>query len=76
MQNVHVCPPPYDGHIPKGLDLHPHPDEEFSVGKLTSALERFYSSVVVGVLRVVHELNRIRNWEDGGDRTMVAMVVS
>jgi hypothetical protein len=75
VQDVRVCPPPYDGHIPEGLDLHPSPDEEFSVYKLNGSLERFYASVVVGFLRVMHEIERIRQWKDGGDRTLVALVV-
>jgi hypothetical protein len=74
VQTVHLCPPPYDGHIPRGLDLQPHPDEEFNLYKLNSALERFYASVVVGLLRAAREVNRIRNWEDHS-RTAVALAV-
>ena len=76
VQTVHVAPPPYDGHIPPGLDLQPDPDEEFNLHKLNSALERFYASVVVGMLRALREVNRIRKWEDGGTRSAVALAVS
>jgi hypothetical protein len=75
VQDVHIAPPPYDGHIPRGLDLQPSPNEQFSTLKLTSALERFYSSIVVGLIRTLQEVQRIRHWEDGGHRTVIALAV-
>jgi hypothetical protein len=76
VQNVRRRPPPFDSHIPTGLDLHPAPDEEFTVDKLRSNLERFYASIVVGLLRFVKEVQRLRRWEDGGVRSAVALFVS
>lgn len=44
--------------------------------KLNAALERFYASIVVGITRTVHEVQRIRHWEDGGHRSVIALTVS
>lgn len=44
--------------------------------KLRSNLERFYASIIVGLLRFVKEVQRIRHWEDGGVRSAVALLVS
>nr|XP_031858990.1 uncharacterized protein CI109_005658 [Kwoniella shandongensis]KAA5526062.1 hypothetical protein CI109_005658 [Kwoniella shandongensis] len=74
VQNVHICPPPYEKINTAALDLRPSPDEDFTVEKLTSNLERFYASVVTGVIRGMTEIQRIRNWEDGGTRTGVALL--
>ncbi|ORY28959.1 hypothetical protein BCR39DRAFT_533329 [Naematelia encephala] len=75
VQYVHVAPPSYDQHIPRGLDLQAVPEESFSLDKVRSSLERFYSSIIIGVLRLVHEIQRIRNWEEGGHRTVIALAV-
>jgi hypothetical protein len=61
--------------MPAGLDLWPSPDEEFTVDKLRSNLERFYTSIVVGMLRTVTEVQRIRLWKEGGTRTFVFLSV-
>lgn len=62
-------------HVPEGLDLHPAADAEFTVDGVRVALERLYTSVVVGLLRTVHEVQRIRHWEDEGYRSIVALLV-
>ena len=61
--------------MPAGLDLHPDPEEELSIVKARNSLERLYTSVGMGMLRVFREVQRIRNWEDGA-RSMVALSVS
>jgi len=61
--------------LPPGLDLHPDPEEELSIVKARTSLERLYTSVGMGLLRVFREVQRIRNWEDG-TRSMVALSVS
>lgn len=76
MQAVEVCPPTQSNRIPIGLELQPAKDEEFSVVRLRSALERVYMSIGVGSLRALYEVQRIRNWEDGGQRTAIALAVS
>ncbi|KAK4687961.1 hypothetical protein P7C73_g2149, partial [Tremellales sp. Uapishka_1] len=77
VQNVHIAPPPYDSFdaANRGIDLQPSEDEEFTVDKLRSSLERFYASVITGLLRSAKEVQRIRRWEEGGSRTTVALVV-
>jgi hypothetical protein len=46
------------------------------VDKLRSNLERFYASIIVGLLRFVKDVQRILRWEDGGARSAVALLVS
>lgn len=75
VHHVHACPPPYDEAIHRGLDLQPADDEEFTVDKFRSCLERFYASFGIGVLRLRKELKRIQRWEEGGQRTVVALLV-
>ncbi|WWC86556.1 uncharacterized protein L201_001433 [Kwoniella dendrophila CBS 6074] len=75
VQNVHICPPLKQHEIAPGLDLQASPEEEFTVDKMRSNLERFYATVVVGFLRCVKEIGRIRRWEEGGTRTAAALLV-
>lgn len=78
VHSVRIAPPRYPlrRHPEDMLDLNPAVDEEFTLDKLRSQLERFYSSVIFGLIRVGKEARRIRNWEDGGRRTKVALAVS
>ncbi|WWC68276.1 uncharacterized protein I206_102199 [Kwoniella pini CBS 10737] len=75
VQNVHICPHLKEDDIPRGLDLQASPDEEFTIDKMRSNLERFYSTVVIGLLRCLTEIRRIRQWEEGGIRTIVTLLV-
>jgi len=45
------------------------------VDKFRSALERSYASIGVGIIRVVEEIQRVRNW-DSSTRTTVILSVS
>jgi hypothetical protein len=73
VQHVRLTTP--NDYMPPGLLLHPHPDEELSVVKVRNALERLYTTVGMGMLRVFREVQRIRNWEDGA-RSLITMGVS
>ncbi|CED82988.1 Protein of unknown function DUF3292 [Phaffia rhodozyma] len=46
------------------LDLQPSPEEEFAPEKLRSNVERLYSTVIIGSIRVVSEMIRLRSWEN------------
>jgi hypothetical protein len=76
VRSVHIAPPAYGDKPEDELDLNPAELEEFSLEKLRSHLERFYSSVVFSSMTVIQEVIRIRGWEDGGERTGVALAVS
>lgn len=76
VRSVHIAPPAYPDKPEDELDLNPAELEEFSLDKLRSHLERFYSSVVFSCMTVIKEVIRIRGWEDGGERTGVALAVS
>ena len=49
---------------PGGLDLHGSPDEEFSPDKLRANLERFYVTVIVGVVSAAKQVARLRSWSE------------
>ncbi|WRT66641.1 uncharacterized protein IL334_003600 [Kwoniella shivajii] len=75
VQNVHICTPSEQHEIAAGLDMQPSAQEEFTLDKMRSNLERFYASVGMGLLRAVLEVQRIRKWEEGGSRSLVALLV-
>jgi hypothetical protein len=49
---------------PGGLDLVVADDEEFSPDKLRANLERFYTTVAMGVLGALKHIARIRSWRE------------
>ncbi|KAI1463500.1 uncharacterized protein F4812DRAFT_446352 [Daldinia caldariorum] len=50
--------------VPGDLDLNIADDEEFSPDKLRSNTERFYMTVVVGLLAAVKHVARLRSWRE------------
>ncbi|KAI1371587.1 hypothetical protein F4677DRAFT_435067 [Hypoxylon crocopeplum] len=50
--------------VPGDLDLNIADDEEFSPDKLRANVERFYMTVVVGVLAAIKHIMRLRSWRE------------
>ncbi|KAI2622768.1 hypothetical protein GGS26DRAFT_583882 [Hypomontagnella submonticulosa] len=50
--------------VPGDLDLNIADEEEFSPDKLRANIERFYMTVVVGLLAVVKHIARLRSWRE------------
>ncbi|KAI1082526.1 hypothetical protein F5B20DRAFT_597485 [Whalleya microplaca] len=50
--------------VPGNLDLNIADEEEFSPDKLRATVERFYMSVVVGLLAAVKHVARLRSWRE------------
>ncbi|KAI8624146.1 hypothetical protein F5Y19DRAFT_480915 [Xylariaceae sp. FL1651] len=50
--------------VPGDLDLNISDDEEFSPDKLRATVERFYMTVVIGLLAVVKHIARLRSWRE------------
>ncbi|KAH7629631.1 hypothetical protein B0T09DRAFT_343560 [Sordaria sp. MPI-SDFR-AT-0083] len=50
--------------VPGGLDLNTAEEEEFSPDKMRANIERFYMSVVVGILAAVKHIARLRSWRE------------
>ncbi|KAI1424288.1 hypothetical protein F5Y12DRAFT_785440 [Xylaria sp. FL1777] len=50
--------------VPGDLDLNVSDDEEFSPDKLRATMERFYMTVVIGLLAVVKHIARLRSWRE------------
>ncbi|WVR09709.1 hypothetical protein IAU60_006785 [Kwoniella sp. DSM 27419] len=65
----------FDKPEPYGLDMHSSEDEEFTLDKMRSNLERFYASWIAGLLRAGIEIQRIRMWEEV-KRSSIALTVS
>ncbi|KAI0409315.1 hypothetical protein F4802DRAFT_615755 [Xylaria palmicola] len=61
-QMYHVKEVPYA--VPGDLDLNVSDDEEFSPDKLRATLERFYMTVVIGLLATVKHIARLRSWRE------------
>ncbi|KAI1319568.1 hypothetical protein F5Y16DRAFT_390703 [Xylariaceae sp. FL0255] len=49
---------------PGDLDLNISDDEEFSPDKLRATVERFYTTVVIGLLAVIKHVQRLRKWHE------------
>lgn len=49
---------------PKELDLNRAENEQFPPEKLRITLERFYTSVIVGVVSLFHHIARLRSWKE------------
>lgn len=58
----HVKATPYP--VPGSLDLNIADEEEFSPDKLRTAIERFYMTVIVGILATVKHIARLRSWRE------------
>ena len=56
------------------LDLNRVEDEVFPPEKLRMTIERFYTSVVVGVTEFFRHVARLRSWRERG-RTLMACAV-
>ncbi|KAH9890750.1 hypothetical protein F4778DRAFT_366447 [Xylariomycetidae sp. FL2044] len=50
--------------VPGNLDLNVADEEEFSPEKLRAVVERFYMTVVIGVLATVKHVARLRSWRE------------
>ncbi|KAI1086901.1 hypothetical protein F5B19DRAFT_101703 [Rostrohypoxylon terebratum] len=50
--------------VPGDLDLNIADEEEFSPDKLRANIERFYMTVVVGLLAAVKHIARLRSWRE------------
>ncbi|XDG04760.1 hypothetical protein ABKA04_004375 [Annulohypoxylon sp. FPYF3050] len=50
--------------VPGDLDLNIADEEEFSPDKLRANIERFYMTVVVGLLATVKHIARLRSWRE------------
>ncbi|KAI3319807.1 hypothetical protein HD806DRAFT_538776 [Xylariaceae sp. AK1471] len=61
-QMYHVKELPYT--VPGDLDLNVSDEEEFSPDKLRATVERFYMTVVIGLLAVVKHIARLRSWRE------------
>lgn len=57
------------------LDLNRAADEQFPPEKLRMTIERFYTSVVVGLTEFVRHVGRLRSWREPG-RTFAFTLVS
>jgi hypothetical protein len=49
---------------PGNLDLSVAEEEEFSPDKLRANLERFYTTVIIGVLGLIKYIARLRSWRE------------
>lgn len=49
---------------PEDLDLNRAEDEKFPPEKLRITIERFYTSVIVGVVSLVNHITRLRSWKE------------
>ncbi|TRX90568.1 hypothetical protein FHL15_008541 [Xylaria flabelliformis] len=61
-QMYHVKEVPHS--VPGDLDLNVADEEEFSPDKLRATVERFYMTVVIGLLASVKHIARIRSWRE------------
>ncbi|KAI0547762.1 hypothetical protein F4679DRAFT_586227 [Xylaria curta] len=61
-QMYHVKEVPYS--VPGDLDLNVADEEEFSPDKLRATVERFYMTVVIGLLAAVKHVARLRSWRE------------
>ncbi|KAI1742835.1 hypothetical protein F4680DRAFT_411839 [Xylaria scruposa] len=61
-QMYHVKEVPYS--VPGDLDLNVADEEEFSPDKLRATVERFYMTVVIGLLSSVKHIARLRSWRE------------
>ncbi|KAI0445199.1 hypothetical protein F4803DRAFT_508901 [Xylaria telfairii] len=61
-QMYHVKEVPHT--VPGDLDLNVSDDEEFSPDKLRANVERFYMTVVIGLLAAVKHIARLRSWRE------------
>ncbi|KAI8948166.1 hypothetical protein F4801DRAFT_471478 [Xylaria longipes] len=61
-QMYHVKEVPHT--VPGDLDLNISDDEEFSPDKLRATVERFYMTVVIGLLATVKHIARLRSWRE------------
>ncbi|KAI0467345.1 hypothetical protein F4859DRAFT_525987 [Xylaria cf. heliscus] len=61
-QMYHVKEVPYT--VPGDLDLNVSDEEEFSPDKLRAAVERFYMTVIIGLLSAVKHVARLRSWRE------------
>ncbi|KAI0505401.1 hypothetical protein F5B22DRAFT_639951 [Xylaria bambusicola] len=61
-QMYHVKEIPYS--VPGDLDLNISDEEEFSPDKLRATVERFYMTVVIGLLATVKHIARLRSWRE------------
>ncbi|KAI1346702.1 hypothetical protein F5Y01DRAFT_297132 [Xylaria sp. FL0043] len=50
--------------VPGDLDLNVSDEEEFSPDKLRATVERFYMTVVIGLLAAVKHIARLRSWRE------------
>ncbi|KAI0418262.1 hypothetical protein F5X98DRAFT_386477 [Xylaria grammica] len=50
--------------VPGDLDLNISDEEEFSPDKLRATMERFYMTVVIGLLATVKHIARLRSWRE------------
>lgn len=60
----------------RDLDLNRVEDEQFPPEKMRMTIERFYTSVVVGVAEFCRQVTRLRSWREPGRTTVFAMVSS
>ncbi|OKP10202.1 hypothetical protein PENSUB_4376 [Penicillium subrubescens] len=56
------------------LDLNRVEDEQFPPEKLRMTIERFYTSVVVGVIEFVRHVGRLRSWKEPGRTSAFTLV--
>lgn len=56
------------------LDLHRADDEQFPPEKLRMTVERFYTSVIVGLTEFFGHIARLRSWKEPG-RTSIFCAV-
>ncbi|KAI0969028.1 hypothetical protein F4678DRAFT_440689 [Xylaria arbuscula] len=61
-QMYHVKEVPHS--VPGDLDLNVADEEEFSPDKLRASVERFYMTVVIGLLATVKHVARLRSWRE------------
>ncbi|KAI1365145.1 hypothetical protein F5Y08DRAFT_191757 [Xylaria arbuscula] len=61
-QMYHVKEVPHS--VPGDLDLNVSDEEEFSPDKLRATVERFYMTVVIGLLATVKHIARLRSWRE------------
>ncbi|CAJ2508505.1 Uu.00g135310.m01.CDS01 [Anthostomella pinea] len=50
--------------VPGNLDLNVADEEEFSPDKLRATVERFYMTVIIGLLAAVKHVARLRSWRE------------
>jgi hypothetical protein len=56
------------------LDLNRVEDEQFPPEKVRMTIERFYTSVIVGVIEFVRHVGRLRSWREPGRTSAFTLV--